>query len=154
MALRTATVLACALLYGFAVGASPAPVEVPNRLKEQLEELATHVVTADVVAIYERKVEARSWATTHRVAEVRVKTVEKGELPDEDGLLYVRYWDREWVGKRPAPPSTNGHRGLPSEGDSVRLYLSQNAYDGFGTTNEDGGFNVLGPNGFAPFETK
>lgn len=150
MPYRILAILACAVLYGFALGANPAPVEIPNRSKEKLAELSTHIVTAGIVALYERQVEARSWATTHRVAEMRVKRVEKGELHDADGLIYVRYWDRKWVGKRPGPPSTHGHRGLPSEGDSVRLYLAHNAYDGFGTTNEDGGFNVLGPNGFAP----
>jgi hypothetical protein len=46
------------------------------------------------------------------------------------------------------PPSTSGHRGLPEEGDRVRVYLARNAYDGFTDQNEDGGYNVIGANGF------
>ncbi len=155
MAYRTASILACSLLVGIVAGAkSPAAVEIPDRSTEKLEELATHIVTADVVSIYDREVEARSWATTHHVAEVRVKSVENGALADDDGLIYVRYWQRAWVGGGHPPTSTNGHRGLPAEGDSVRIYLAQDAYDGFGGPNEDGGFNVLGPNGFARLEAK
>ena len=40
-------------------------------------------------------------------------------------------------------------RRIPKEGDRVRVYLARNAYDGFGD-NGDGGFNVIGANGFAP----
>lgn len=148
MAYRTLAFLACTLLYGIALGAKPAAVEVPNRSPEKLVELATHIVTADVVAIYEREFEARSWATTQYLAEVRVKSVDKGEGIDAEDLIYVRYWDRAWVGGGHPPPSTSGHRGLPAEGDSVRVHLAQNAYDGFGMPNDDGGFNVIGPNGF------
>lgn len=146
--------LACFSLVGLGLSAGPVPVEVPNRSQKKLEELSTHIVTGEVVAIYERKVEDRSWATTYRIAEINVEAVEKGELEVESGPIYVRYWDRSWTGGSPPPTSTNGHRGLPSEGDSLRIYLARNAYDGFGTSNEDGGLNVLGPNGFAPLEKK
>ncbi|MBM4002009.1 MAG: hypothetical protein FJ295_01795 [Planctomycetes bacterium] len=45
------------------------------------------------------------------------------------------------------PPDTSGHRGLPREGQSIRVFLARNAYNGFGET-KDGGFNVIGANGF------
>ena len=46
------------------------------------------------------------------------------------------------------PPSSPGHMGTPVEGDTVRVYLARNAYDGFTMDNTDGGFNVIGGNGF------
>ena len=35
-------------------------------------------------------------------------------------LVYARYWQRGWQGKGKLPPSTSGHRGLPSAGATVR----------------------------------
>ena len=72
--------------------------------------------------------------------------VEKGEGLATGGLVYARYWTRRFAGRMP-PPSTNGHRGIPEEGNRMRIYLARNAYDGFGET-KDGGFNVIGANGF------
>jgi hypothetical protein len=54
---------------------------------------------------------------------------------------------RRWIIRRTAPSPVH-HRGLPASGYSVRVYLARNAYDGFTNQNKDGGFNVVGPNGF------
>lgn len=117
-----------------------------------LRDTATHVVVGKVAAIYTRKATDGDWEVTHRVAEVEVQQVEKGEGLAAGGLAYVRYWTRAWLRGRTPPPSTRGHSGLPSEGDVVRIYLAQNAYDGFTNDNKDGGFNVIGANGFEPIE--
>jgi hypothetical protein len=82
------------------------------------------------------------------VAEVRVADCEKGTGIKKGDLLYARYWRRAWVGKNEMPPDTLGHRGLPRDGDFMRVYLARNAYDGFDPNNKDGGFNVIGANGF------
>ena len=37
-------------------------------------------------------------------------------------LAYVRYWKRTWIGEGKLPTSTTGHRGLPSAGDTVRVF--------------------------------
>ena len=113
-----------------------------------LEKTATHVITGEVAAIYKRKTVEGDWTYTRHVAEVRVKTVEKGEGLKPGDLAYVRYWRRSWSGRGDMPLSTGGHRGLPKEGETLRIYLAQNAYDGFHTENHDGGFNVIGANGF------
>jgi hypothetical protein len=113
----------------------------------ELRETATHVIVGEIVHVYERKEVDKEWSTTHYVAEVRVKEIEKGGGIEKGGLVYVRYWRRSWVGEGHIPPSTVGHRGAPKSGESLRIYMSRNAYDGFGTTN-DGGFNVIGANGF------
>ncbi len=126
----------------------PALAEKVDMGPDQLRESATHVVTGTVRAIYGRQVKDDKWLTTHRVAEVVIGELEKGEGLEKGGLVYARYWTREWTGGGMVPPSTNGHRGVPAEGQTLRFYLARNAYDGFSQDNQDGGFNVIGANGF------
>lgn len=125
----------------------PARAEKVNLTPEQLRQTATHVVTGKVSASYQRIEKAGDWNYTKYVAEVRVDQCEKGDGIDKNELLYVRYWTKAWVGRGPPPPDTSGHRGLPRDGQTIRVYLARNAYDGFGDT-KDGGFNVIGANGF------
>src|SRR6186713_3195955 len=112
-----------------------------------LKETATHVIIGTVTAVYESKVEDKEWSTTRCVAEVRIKTAEKGEGLKTGDLVYVRYWHRRWISASPPRPDTNGHRGLPNSGQTLRIYLARNAYNGAGTRN-DGGFDVVFANGF------
>lgn len=114
---------------------------------QELRDTATHVIVGAVVQVYERKETDKGWATTFYLAEIRIKEVEKGEGIKVGELVYVRYWNRAWVGGSTQPITTSGHRGLPKNGESLRIYMARNAYDGFGTTS-DGGFNVIGANGF------
>jgi hypothetical protein len=148
--LRNLLVLVVVILS--AVVTSPAWAEKANMSPEDLAEAATHVVTGRVAAVYARTEAGEHYKDTHYVAEVRVDGVEKGEGIVKDGLVYVRYWTRAWIGKGSPPPGTGGHRGLPDAGDSLRIYLARNAYDGFGDDNKDGGFNVIGANGFEPLK--
>ncbi len=115
-----------------------------------LRECATHIVQGKVVAIYERQETIGEWKYTRYCAEVRITKIEKDSGKDlaVNGLVYVRYWKRSWVGRRDMPPSTSGHRGLPKAGAVLRIYLAKNAYDGFTHENKDGGYNVIGANGF------
>ena len=114
---------------------------------EELRTTATHVVVGQVTAVYTRAETSGDWQYTHYVAEVRVTDVEKGEGLKKGEPVYARYWQRRWISPAKQPPSTNGHWGLPNQGDRIRVYLARNAYDGFGNT-ADGGFNVIGANGF------
>lgn len=123
--------------------------------REKLRETATHVVVGKVQAVYKRTVEDANWRTTYFAAEVAISEVEKGEDLAKGGLVYARYWTRAWIGNGAPPPGTNGHRGCPEEGSTLRIYLARNAYDGFSDANKDGGFNVIGANGFESIgETK
>jgi len=136
------------LVVVMALLAPPARAEKAPMSPEALRRTATHVVTAEVVAVYTRTAVEGMYRVTRHVAEIRVREVEKGEGIDREAPLYVRYWTQQWVGPGMAPPGTNGHRGLPSPGDVLRIYLARNAYDGFTSANTDGGFNVIGANGF------
>jgi len=112
-----------------------------------LKKTATHVIIGTVNAVYESTATDNDWKTTRYVAEVRIKSIEKGEDLKAGELVYVRYWHRQWISKNPPEPNTNGHRGLPDRGTTLRIYLAKNAYNGFGQTNDDG-FDVVGANGF------
>ena len=127
--------------------AAPVMAEKANMSPALLRQTATHVVVGTVVRVYSRSQTVKGYDTTEYVAELRIKEVEKGEGLKEGDLLYARYGTQRWVGPGPPTPGTSGHRGLPREGDTLRVYLARNAYDGFGE-NRDGGFNVIGANGF------
>jgi hypothetical protein len=114
---------------------------------EELRKTATHVVVGQVTAVYTRTENSGNYRYTHYIAEVRVTEIEKGDGLKKGEPVYVRYWQRQWIGRDKQPPDTIGHRGLPGQGENIRVYVARNAYDGFGNTN-DGGFNVIGANGF------
>jgi len=132
------------LLLTLGTGAYGERVDMPPTW---LKDTATHVIIGTVTAVYESKVDDKEWSTTRCVAEVRIKTTEKGEGLKSNDLVYVRYWHRRWISASPPRPGTNGHRGLPSPGQTLRIYLARNAYNGAGPSS-DGGFDVVFANGF------
>ena len=136
--------LACMECAGLAIAARG---EVPNRSPEWLREHATHVITGEVISIYERKSTEGNFKVTRYIAEVRVKSAEKGAGLAPEQVTYVRYFHRSQRGLIRVA-DTNGHRELAQEGETLRLYLGQNASDGFERDNNDGGYNVMFPNGF------
>lgn len=142
--------LAVSVLVTCVLGTSPSVVraEKVDMSPAQLRETATHVIVGTVGRVYTEEEQEGDWLYTHFVAEVAAENFEKGEKPATPVPIYARYWTRSWTGGGPPPPSTNGHRGLPSKGDRLRIYLARNAYDGFTRENHDGGFNVIGANGF------
>ncbi len=141
--------IALPLVVLFLIAFSPsASGEKVSMSPEQLRKTATHVITGTVSHIFQRSETVDDWQYTHYVAEIRVGDVEKGDGINQDRPLYARYWKRRWIGETLVPPSTSGHRGLPAEGDTLRIYLARDAYDGFTRSNDDGGFNVIGANGF------
>ena len=135
------------LLSSVILGLGGARAERVDMPPDWLNKTATHVIVGTVNAVYETTSSDKEWSTTRYLAEVRIKTVEKGDKLGEGALVYVRYWHRRWIAATPPEPNTNGHRGLPKPNESLRIYLARNAYNGFGQTN-DGGFDVIGANGF------
>ena len=133
-------VAACLMIPTESARAEKAPLS-----KKQLEKTATHIVVGKVKAIYSR-LEREGWYEYKRyVAEVDVSKHEKGD--EEAKIMYVRYFDVRWKGLGPMPPGPGGHWPAPEVGESYRFYLAKNAYDGFASKNDDGGFNVIYGNG-------
>ncbi|HEY3393451.1 MAG TPA: hypothetical protein VGK58_12140 [Lacipirellulaceae bacterium] len=119
--------------------AGVAYAEIPNKTPDQLEELASHIFSGKVVKIYSAVERASpKWEFTYSVAEIQVADVEKGE--HEGRLAYVRFWQKRFTGDGPPEPSHYGHRRVPEIGAKTRVYVM---------TEEDGGYDVLSPNGFA-----
>jgi hypothetical protein len=132
-----------------AVALAPAAfAEKANLSPQRLRDTATHVIRGRVTAVYTRTETDGNWRYTRYVAAVQVEECEKGDGIQQGDLVYVRYWRRGWIGSGHAPASTSGHRGLPAEEDSVRVYLARGAYNGFNSGSQDGGFDVIGANGF------
>jgi len=139
--------IGCIFSFAFATAAGwndSAFAEIPNKSPAQLEELASHVFTGKVVRIYST-VDRSSpqWEFTYSIAELQIERVDQGE--HEGRLAYVRFWHKRYTGDGPPEPSHYGHRGVPKAGSQTRVYVM---------TEEDGGYEVLSPNGFAAVETE
>jgi hypothetical protein len=111
---------------------------IPDLTGDALRAAATHIIAGGVQRIY-TSVEwtTADWETAYCVAEIRVDKVEKGRGLGR--IAYVRFWTRRYVGAGLAPPGDYGHRGIPKSGDTLRVFVAEA---------EDGGFDVLAPNGF------
>jgi hypothetical protein len=151
MGLKFSFVTTSALLLA-AVLAGALRAEKVDLSAQELRQTATHVVVGKVKAIYERTESLAPWRQTFYLAELEVAQSEKGEGIKPGELVYVRYWHRRWIGNGPPEPNTSGHRGLPKVNETLRVYLARKAYDGFTRDNQDGGFNVIGANGFEPLK--
>lgn len=111
--------------------------EIPEMTRARMEEVSSHIFTGKIVRIYSTVDHSNSSReTTHSVAEIELARVEKGT---HDGkLAYVRFFTQRPIGSQ-AAPGGSGHRGIPQEGETTRVFVS---------TGEDGGYDVLPPNGF------
>jgi hypothetical protein len=123
--------------------------------KEQLEEIATHVVVGKVQAIYSYKEQEgipvlSGYEYDHKVAEVKIEKVEKGKIAES--LIYVRYWSRKWKGLGLPPPGVQSYENQPKKGQTCRFFLAKDAYDGWSKGSQDGGYNVVYVNGIQPIK--
>lgn len=129
---RTHWLLLCLLVSPVAIQA-----EVASRTPDQLRNMASTIITGTVQQIYEVVEISDGFETRDRVAEISVQSTDKGV--EGAPLVYARYWSRRWIA-RTAPPTTGyGHRDVPTKGDKVQVFL---------THAEDGGLDVVYPNGF------
>ena len=135
--------LAASILAFSLLSVLPASAAVPPRSPENLKENATDIVVGQVVRVYAGTREVREGMTDDvYVAEVKVGATAKGESAPGK-VIFVRYWKpksrpRGWTGPQ-------GQNVLPAAGKSVRLFLVRA---------EDGGLDVLTPNGVEVVEGK
>jgi hypothetical protein len=150
-ALKQGLLLPLVVMLGLGLTLSQALALKRKLSTEELKSTATHIVVGTVQAIYQRKVEEPERSGIAYVAEVRVKEVEKGQGIKSGDLLYTRYSDVHKVVEM-----RNGRKvsfegpylNEPETGQTLRIYLARNAYDGATNENNDGGFNVIYSNGF------
>ena len=128
--------------------------EKPLMSQEGLQKTATHVVVGTVDRVYTFKEKKSGYHYTHSLAELTLESQEKGEKLDLKSPMYVRYFHRQDTKQR---VGGSGHYGYaPKAGDRVRAFVARNAYDGWhqAKDNQDGGFNVIPPNGFEKLPAK
>lgn len=116
--------------------------------REALQEHATHIVTGKVVAIYQRITADDSYKHLRYVAEIVVDECEKGEGIQRGDRVSVWYWQEHWIGRGYPPPNGTGNDDLPTEQESVRVYLQYLPHDDDSWYHKPGGYNVITPNGF------
>jgi len=153
--------LACmTLALGIAPFAGAEKVDLPA---VELRRISTHVIVGKVLAVRHQVETEGEYRYIRYVAQVKIGTVEKGADLCPGEVCEVRYWHRTWQpqgetlkkvtewrkrGMAVVRPDTQGHRGKPGVGDTMRIYLARNAYDGFYPNNNDGAYHVIGANGF------
>lgn len=143
--------LFCFSLFEFTLWGARAPSS-----EDQLEKIATHIIVGKVQAVYSYKERegfplVSGYEYDHKVAEVKVEKVEKGEI--SESLVYVRYWSRKWKGIGLPPPGGQSYENQPKKDQTYRFYLAKNSYDGLSKDeNQDGGYNVVYVNGVQPIK--
>lgn len=147
---RRSTLVALAAALALPLAARPLPpLEIPKKSPERLQEMATHVVVGTAKRVYATVEREGSFEFVRYVVELAVDEVEKGEGPEKDTPLYVRWFTKRWRGAGQPPADSSGHYGwTPKSGDRCRAFLARNAHDGYDPENADGGYNAIVPNGF------
>jgi hypothetical protein len=117
--------------------ATAARAEIADMRPDRLHAMASHIFNGKLAQIYSTVVRSVDWETTYSVAEIQLARSEKGVFAGQ--LAYVRFWRKRFKGKGTAPDGAYGHRQIPEVGSMVRVFV---------TKGEDGGYDVLNPNGF------
>ncbi len=81
-------------------------------------------------AIYEKSTSFEDWQYRLFLADVRLADCSKGENLSAGELVYVRYWQRRWLGAGEPPDAITGHRELPPEGEFANETLLVGLLDG------------------------
>jgi S1-C subfamily serine protease len=99
---------------------------------EKLRSDASHIVVGGVKAIYSFEQTTPDWTMSHRLAEVEVAEVEKGEGIEPGQLIYVRY------SVQSDPAGAAAKTPYPNVRSTFHLFLKRAA---------DGGYDLLLPGG-------
>ncbi|HMP06953.1 MAG TPA: hypothetical protein PJ982_11420 [Lacipirellulaceae bacterium] len=130
-------VIAAAIVFGGAGGALVCLAAIPDQSVDALRAAATHVMHGRVLRIYSAVEQTSAeWETTFHLVELAVARQEKGTPVGR--LAYVRFQTRRYTGPDVAPPGHYGLHNIPRAGADVTAYV---------TLAEDGGFDVVEPNG-------
>jgi hypothetical protein len=111
---------------------------LPPLPPERLQEMSSLIVTGKATRVYTFVDDSSpDELYTYGVVELKVEKVEKGKY--DSPLVYARYLQRGFRGRKAGWTGDGGHRGIPEVGEMTRAYLRMN---------KDGGYTALNPNGF------
>ncbi len=133
-------------LLALALLVQPTRADKPVLRPADLQRKATHIVEGKVLTISQRTSRKGDTKTIRYVAKIKVGEVVKGTGVKPGDIFPARYWQTVWLGKGQAPPDAANRYFDPAQvGAKVRVYVGR---DHGGVWPDDGGFNVLFPNGF------
>ncbi len=146
--MKVSLAIATLLLLAWGAFAWATAPEKAKMSPEALQKVATHIVIGKVQRVYTYQEKKDGYRYTHFLAEILPEKQEKGPKIDLQSPVYVRYFHRQDTRDRVGGSGHYGYR--PEQGDRVRAYVARKAYDGWhqAKDNQDGGFNVIPPNGF------
>jgi hypothetical protein len=103
------------LLALFVVTATPARADLPYEKREA----ATHVVSGEVIGVYQRDMPPGHW---DYVVAIRVEAVQKGDGVKAGDIVYASCFK-----KKPGfdKPTGAGHKLIPQEKQKIKVYLKR-----------------------------
>jgi hypothetical protein len=114
--------------------------EIAPKSPEQLAKSNT-IVVGKINGIYRDTTRSENWEDHHGVVEIAVESVERGENVKPGDIIFARFWNRYWIGKKNPPPYGTGHH-LHDKGATVRAHLDPGK----------GAYEIALPNGLVVIE--
>ncbi len=144
--MRQRVITATAGLLALALLVQPARTAKPVLRPADLQRKSTHIVEGKVLDISQRASRKGDTKTIRFVVKIKVGKVVKGKGVKAGDVFPARYWQTVWLGEGRAPPdAANRYFDVPKVGATIRVYVGR---DHGGVWPDDGGYNVLFPNGF------
>jgi hypothetical protein len=114
--------------------------EIAPRSPDELAKAKT-IVVGKINAAYRETTRSAEWEDHHGVVEIAVESVERGEGVKPGDIIFARFWNRYWIGKKDPPPYGTGHH-LHDKGSTIRAHLEPGK----------GAYEILLPNGLVVIE--
>lgn len=123
--------------------ASLSLAEIVPKSNDQLAKAAKNIVVGKLNAVYKETTQAGDWEDVAGIAEIAVEKVEHGDGIKPGDIVFARFWNRYWIGKKDPPPYGTGHH-LHNKGTQVRAYLDK----------ANGVYEIILPNGLVAIENQ
>lgn len=136
MRYKLALLAAIALLAATSLSRGEIALQSPDELAK-----AKTIVVGKINGTYKETTRTADWEDSHGVVEIAVESIERGEGLKPGQVIFARFWNRGWIGKKNPPPYGTGHH-LHASGSTIRAHLE---YD-------NGAYKILLPNGLVKIE--
>lgn len=121
-------------------GASLTRGEILPKTPDELAK-AKVIVVGKLNHTFRETTRSAEWEDHHGVVEIAVESVERGEGVKPGDIIFARFWNRYWIGKKDPPPYGTGHH-MHANGSKIRAHLEPGK----------GAYEILLPNGLVVVE--